>query len=153
MGKKVDCLKRSVRCGTVQRKINSPEIQHVADRNYYNNITLTQWDSVILSRIDKYRTGVLSITCDLLTDAISDWMSIVGVQAFCHNVFLCSYRRIQSVIQFFLVWPLWISFRQCNKSRMLLATVSNGWVFKAVHLIQFRSRAIFCGQTFHKVMQ
>jgi len=73
----------------------------MAGRNCCNSITLrlmlfTNLDSVI----DKYQTGVMSITCNSRTDGISFTERYLREQAFCQDIFPFWLRdmRIQSVM-------------------------------------------------------
>ena len=78
MSKKVDWLKHTVHCCTIQLKLKSPEMWNWVDRNCCNSITLNsslQW----VSAINKYQFSVLQTTCDSLTDAVSDWLSVIRV--------------------------------------------------------------------------
>ena len=69
MGKKVACLNRPVFCGSVQPKDKLVRDGPNAGQEMPHHIETMA--SLTVSGIDKYRTGVLLITFDSLTDVVS----------------------------------------------------------------------------------
>ena len=121
-------------CSTVQ-----PKDKLARDLSHY--ITLRQQASMTASRINEYQTGILVTTSNSLT--CRQWLT--QRQSF----LLCCCSWIQSVIPCFswcgrCEYLVISALNDANVTRRIfLATVSNGRVFKAVHLTQFRSRAIY----------